>query len=376
MSDEDSSMAIWLPLQSIEMEALESMIRDARVLVPGNYRGDDPCALVDYLVASVASDYNFHALFDRNLISPLVSLASGKSVPSDEQAAANARLAAACATFCILAGILIEPNIALYEYASSRGNLAAHSDYRHFRIADNADPMAFLNIALARTDRLPQELLDYLHSEQDVAGRTSPEANFERSLRLWKPNYLYVLKTMVLRRSGRSPLETATALLRWQAEEAFYNAPASIYCLAGISHTPPKGQMLKGIQSADASKIYSGARNATWDICLLQQFGRAVRSPESPKWSLWSTDAALREIARCLFVAEEYREEAGLRTFYSRCWGATDGEQLLNTYHQHTIAARVGTSERAVAVKAAFASMDATICTLEDQLGISSCRVQ
>jgi hypothetical protein len=372
MSDDDSSIAIWLPLQSIEMEALESMIRDARVLVPGNYRGDDPCVLVGYLKASAVSDYGFHALFDRNLISPLVSLASGRSVPSDELAAANSRLAAACATFCILAGILIEPNIALYEYASSRGNLSAHSDYRHFRIADNADPMAFLNIALAKADRLPQELLDYLHSEQDVAGRASPEANFERSLRLWKPNYLYVLKTMVLRRSGLSPLETAMELLRWQAEEAFYNAPASIYCLAGISHTPPKGQMLKGIQSTHARKISSGARNATWDICLLQQFGRAVRSSDSPKWSLWSTDVALREIARCLFVSEEYREEVGLRTFYSRFWGATDGEQLLNTYYQLNVAARVGTSEREVVVKAAFASMDATICALEDQLGISS----
>lgn len=359
-------------MQQEELNALEAMLRSAQVLIPGNYAGNNPYVLIDYLAASTLNGDKFHALFDRNLISPLVALASGRPIPEERNAAENGRLAAACVAFCILANILIEPNIALYEYASSGGNLAAHADYKYFRIADNADPVAFLDIAFGRSNHLPEDLLSQVAAEPGVGDSPSPEAVFDRSLRLWKPNYLCVLKTLSLRRSGLSPIQAALELMRWQAHEAFCNAPASMYCIAAISHAPPKGQMLKGINSDNLLTVRSGAKNATWDICMLKEFYQNCRTPEGPKWSLWSTDIALGNVARSLFISEGAEEEIALRDFYCNHWGRSDGKLLWHRYKELTLAAGIGTTERSTAVNAAFASIDVSISALEIELGLST----
>lgn len=370
MNDEEMSIAIWLPLQSDELLCLQSVLQDSGVLVQGNYAGDDPYVILNYLAAAAIEDCEFRALFDRNLISPLIALARGERVPQSGQAEANARLAAACACFCILAKILIEPNISLYEYASVAGNEAAQSDARLFRIADNADAMAYLNIAVGRSDKLPDEMLEHLNRFSEIGSRKSPETNFERALSLWKPNYLYVLKTIALRRSGLAPVEAAMELTRWQIEEAFFNAAAGMYCMAAISHVPPKGGMLKGILSENLSALRAGVRNATWDICLLQQFGRQVRKPFGPLWSLWSTDFALREVAKSLFLKEGAEAVDALTDFYHRHWGLKDGSRLLAAYKEAEMSARADTETRRLKVEKLFVRVDDDIRALENQLGL------
>ncbi len=371
MTDEDLSIAVWLPLQPNELDFLQTALRTAGVLVPGNYAGDDPYVLLDYLTAATVNDYEFRALFDRNLISPLVALAGGAEVPESSQAQSNTRLAAGCACFCILARILIEPNISLYEYAASSGNAAAQSDARLFRVADNTDALAYLDIAMNRADRLPPDLIEHLRSLPDIADREMPEKDYERSLTMWKPNYLYALKTVALRRAGLSSMEVALELIRWQKEEAFFTAPGGMYCIAAIAHKPPKGGMLKGILSANIASLRSGLRNAAWDMSLLQQFGRFARQPRGSLWSLWSTDMALREIAKALFVQDEESEQEKLIHFYERHWGEKDGQRLLSAYNEASAAIRDEGQTRHLRTNELLGNIDLQIKELELQLGLA-----
>lgn len=370
MDEEDLSLAIWLPTKPDELNFLQNTLHNAGVIVPGNYEGSDPCILVDYLSAATVQGCNFHALFDRNLISPLVALARGESVPESPNGESNARLAAACACFCILANILVEPNISIYEYAASSGNSAAQSDVYFFRLADNADALAFLEIALGNRNQLPHEMLERIRSTPKFSDMDIPERNFERPLSSWKPSYLFVLKTAALRRGGLTPFEAAIALTEWQQKEAFFFAPASMYCLAAISHTPPKGGMLKGIQSDNLELLRSGLRNAAWDICLLQQFGKLVRRPNGPLWSLWSTDVALREIAISLFIRGDEPERQKLSTFYSRHWGKRDGNHLLAIYEDSALEASKEAPMRQAKMTEKIANLDAQIEALEQKLGL------
>lgn len=370
MSEEDLSIAVWLPLGSSELDLLQKTLRKAGVVVPGNYAGDNPYALVDYLAAGMTEDGEFRALFDRNLISPLVSLAGGAPVPESQQAESNARLAAACVCFCILAKILIEPNIALYEYASASGNLAAQSDAQLFRIADNSDALAYLDIALGRADRLPHDLLRQVRELQENTDNTIPESNFDRLLRLWKPHYLYALKAVALRRSGLSPFQVANSLICWQAEETFFNAVGSMYCLAAIAHTPPKGGMLKSLMSKNVNALKAGVKNATWDMYLLQQFGKSVRQPSGPRWSLWSTDVALREVAKSLFARDDENDTDKLKTFFERHWGLKDGHRLHSIYEEAASRAVIDPEAREERVSKVASSIDEHILALETQLGI------
>ncbi|MFN3438956.1 MAG: hypothetical protein ACK41V_14760 [Acidovorax sp.] len=370
MSDEEMSIGIWLPLQPDELRCLQTVLRNSGVLVQGNYAGDDPYVVLNYLAAAAVEDCEFRSLFDRNLISPLIALAGGGRVPQSSQAEANARLAAACACFCILAKILIEPNISLYEYAADAGNDAAQSDARLFRIADNSDAIAYLDIALGRADKLPGEMLEHLSGVPEIANHRSPEKNFERALSLWKPNYLYALKAIALRRAGLAPFEAAMEFARWQTEEAFFNAPAGMYCIAAISHAPPKGGMLKGIFSENLSLLQAGIRNATWDMYLLRQFGRHVRETEGPRWSLWSTDVALREVAKALFVREGETANEKLTDFYKRHWGSRDGSRLLAAYREAEMSVGADTEARNLRVEKLLDGIDNHIRELECQLGL------
>jgi hypothetical protein len=368
---EDLSTAIWLPLQPGDLEFLQTTLRKAGVVVPGNYAGDNPYVLTDYLATGIADNGEFSSLFDRNLVSPLVSLASGARVPKAEQAEYNARLASACACFCILAEILIEPNISLYEYASTSGNAAAQSDARLFRIADNSDAMAHLDIALGRADRLPESLLEKVREIPEVVDHNIRESNFERLLRTWKPNYLYALKAVALRRSGLSPFETAMELTHWQADETFFNAAGSMYCLAAIAHAPPKGGMLKSLLSENLSSLMAGVKNATWDMCLLQQFGKMIRQPSGRRWSLWSTDVALREVAKSLFVREGESDKERLEIFYERHWGKRDGRRLHFAYEEAYARAFADPDARDARIAMVSNNIDEHILEIEAQLGLS-----
>jgi hypothetical protein len=371
MNEERITGAVWVPMVPEDYAALRSILNTADPLVTGNYADSGSFDLSEYLAAARLGNVEFRALFDRNLLSPLAELAAGKQLAGTEESKRTGRVACACAAFCILADVLIEPSMALYEYASTQGNSAAQADYSNFRVADNANPAMFIDIALGRADRLPSEHIALLHRVPGVVKQTSPEPNFEKTLHMWRPNYLYVLKIAVLRRRGLPPLDSALEFQRWQSEDTFYNAAASMYCLASASHQPPKGQMLKGINSTDPTTLRKGLRNAAWDICLIQQFGKCVTTPKNPSWSLWSLDKAVCEIARASFVRGEQSEHGALERFYSRCWGR-DGATVHESYVMHSTRADPGSESRKRRTSVAFERIDLDIKTLEDELGISA----
>jgi hypothetical protein len=372
MTNEFTTIAIWLPLNQSQLQLLEELLSDANVIVPGNYEGANPYSLKDYLVTATRNGCEFRALFDRNIISPITSLIQGKHLPNSPEARKNAQIACACMCFCILAQITIEPNMAVYEFASRKGNEVAQEDIRLFRLADNADPLEYFELATGSATHLSQNCLEFLRNVPDLQSYVSPESNFERSLRMWKPIYLTVLKAISLRRSGLRPLDAAERFLHWQAHEAFFSGPASMYCLAAISHQPPKGGMLKGIQSDNLALLAAGAKNAAWDILLLQQFGRVARSEAGKLWALWSNDLALKEVARCLFVRGDESEVHRLNHFYHLHWGERDGNRLLSIYQRLTETVQTRSSEREAKLSKVFASLAPRIQALEVELGLNA----
>jgi hypothetical protein len=218
---------------------------------------------------------------------------------------------------------------------------------------------------------LPAEMLEKVAADASIFASHKQDVDFTKRLRMWRPNYLYALKTVSLIRSGMSKLEAALELTRWQAEESFYNGAASLYCLAAISHTPPKGEMFKAVESGNLKKLAHGLRNATWDISIVQQFGRYATSVDVPYWSFWSQDIAARAIARALLVGDHVSGESALASFYSTCWGK-DGKVIHAAYKEQVQRADVQSERRAKVVEAARARLDSDIASLEASLGIKS----
>ena len=371
MTDEHITGAVWIPIQDKDYAALRELLNSADPLITGNYVDDGSFDLTEYLAAVKLGGVEFRALFDRNILSPLAALAAGRPLTGSKESIKTGRIACAAVAFCIMANILIEPSMALYEYASNQGNSAAQIDFASFRVADNVDPAIYIDIAMGRSDKIPENHLAQVRADLNASVLIAAKTNFEKPLRMWRPNYLYILKIAVLRRRGLSSMQAALEFQRWQSEDSFYNAAASLYCIGSVSHQPPKGQMLKGIGSADLATLKKGMCNATWDICLLQQFGKQVTTPGSPSWSLWTLDKAVRGVARALFVRCGQSEQEALGAFYSECWGR-DGPALHQSYIKHLKKAAPSSADRRTLLDVAFQRIDIDIKALEGELGLGA----
>jgi hypothetical protein len=129
--------------------------------------------------------------------------------------------------------------------------------------------------------------------------------------------------------------------------------------------------MLKGIFSNNVRTQRAGARNAAWDICMLQQFGRFARGSEQSCWGLWSSDVALRQTAQSLFVRGDECDEAALGAFYRQRWGARDGARLFAAYRQQSMAVGIGSDARIANVSDTLIMLDRRIAELERGLGFA-----
>ncbi len=354
---------IHLPIEPRDLLRIELMLTDADLIVQGNYRVDGPVRLNPYLSATHLGGVEFHAVFDRNILSPIVALASGAPLKRGGEAERQVRLACASMAFCILAEIQIEPSLALYEFASSTDHDSADREFDTFRVADNSDLREYINIALGRADRL------IVNPSIVLSDGPAREPNFAKRLNRWRPHYLYVLKAYELVRAHGRTVRAGLEFLRWQAEEAFFSNAAAPYCLASMSHRPPKGGMLKSSGAQDPAALKRGIRNATWDVFVLHQFQRKITSAGGPAWSLWTADSALRSIARSIFVGDTEGPELALHGLLERCWGK-DGLRLLSAYlaHRNKI---VGSPEsREKHREALHATIDDQIKMLEVKLGL------
>lgn len=140
---------VWIPLSTGDVPALERILSDADPFVTTMIDTPQPYRLANYIQNELYGDHEVRALLDRNLVSRAVELASGHVVDHGGPGSDTYRLAAACMAFLITARVTIEPNIALYEFASSDLR-EAREQIRTWRVADHVHPQAYLDVALGR----------------------------------------------------------------------------------------------------------------------------------------------------------------------------------------------------------------------------------
>jgi hypothetical protein len=356
-----------LPIVPDDLRRIEDVVWNGAIFVPGNFSCNSDFGVLDHHLAHATHGSSFHALYDRNLVSPLVSLVRGDPISSS-----SGRVAAAAAAFCILANILIEPSIALYEYASKVGADASKAELAIFRIADNIAPQFYVDIALGRANRLPQHEID-AKSKLRPKAPNDDGADFSMRLRFWKLHYFQVLRIATLIRQCESPLRVANEFIKWQLDEAFFDSVASMYCLAAISHRPPKGGMIDAIRSKNTEKFLSGLRRATWDIYVINHFGR-LSARADQQWALWSLDKALVEVARWTFIESTRDPEEQLSRYFRRLWGDQDGRHIACAYAEAKGAVAQRGARRQHELSAVFSAIDLSIANLEGELGISATR--
>ncbi|MEP6707254.1 MAG: hypothetical protein ABJC05_07030 [Pyrinomonadaceae bacterium] len=132
-------------------DEIKRLLREREVFAPSFIpQDDDVYDPLMYRRQSSNHRANTILLADRNVVTRWLSLVTGaKALPEH-------RIPAAIMALAQSSNMLVEPNLALYESASTAGTDAANDELRLFRIADDIDtPHHWANIALERTEKLP-----------------------------------------------------------------------------------------------------------------------------------------------------------------------------------------------------------------------------
>ncbi len=269
-------------------------------------------SLETYVIERTLHDAEFVALFDRNVLSCVLELAGGCEA-SDQH-----RDAAAIMAFAQSFDILIEPSLALYEYALPHDSDASMAQLAAFRGADNRHPKEWVAVALARANRLvpdasPPPLLD-------------GPVDFGVPLVRWRRNYIHCLKIASLELAGGSAVKRMHQYLDW----AFYDfqiggAAIGLACIVLAPNAPRRG-LLKGIRSSDRSAAISSVRRAAWDLTVVGQYGEAIQQQvdRNRLILLCSFDAGLKRTARAISGDPDE-----VSAFWQKLWGDKVGAAFL-----------------------------------------------
>jgi hypothetical protein len=133
-----------IPLPASDLAAIETTIREHDVfcsIVPQVDHAD--CLTWRRQTAHYGTQ--LCALFDRNILSGVLSVIRPAYCGSTEQCGARGRFGAALIAFLQVSNVVIEPSTALYERAET-----APDELRLFLRADKIDPIIYTDIALGR----------------------------------------------------------------------------------------------------------------------------------------------------------------------------------------------------------------------------------
>ena len=318
-----------LPLDASDVAALAAMLRGRDVFTPSfiTTAGADVYNPLTYAQQRVTSGTETVLVADRNIFSRWLALLNG-TVAGPEH-----RVVAAVMAFAQCAGVMIEPNIALYEVAATAGSNAANEELRQFRIADNLEPSYWAEVALGRASRLS-------FTQQGDTLSVKP-IDFETPLHRWRRNYVITLKIAELAlRGGRAESQMAE-LLRWMYEDFLIGGPAVILAAHYLAPNSDRRGLLKNLWSSDRDRAVLGVRNAAWDMTLLSDWVVRVQKQErrNELALLCSLDRKVLEFARLLTdePVEEPTTVSPISMIFESLWGTAAGRRL-STLAEHYLA--------------------------------------
>lgn len=308
-----------MPIEPDAMSAISQILRAQALLSPSFdplgvdiydpvvYRHEEFC----YGTATVLH-------LDRNVLTRVVAIARGCQ-PSREH-----RRAAAVMAFAQCANIGIEPNIALYEYASKEGQTAASEELGVFRRADNVHPHCWAAVALGHATSV-----GVLPGTPDWTINTN--VDFAMRLRRWNRNYVLCLKLAEVELSGGKASDRYRAFLRWSFDEFLLGGPAIALAAQYLAPNGTRRRLLKQLKSADRRRALAGVKNAAWDLTLVSEWLLACQASREAGTLvlLCSFDQAIHKIVQ---AAVGYSLPNDSRTSQARLmeelWGQTLGRQL------------------------------------------------
>src|SRR3972149_12223886 len=248
-------MAINVPIPTAELFAIQKMLEDDDIICSVF----KPDLFNAYFIGSYIKEQEIHgtkikALIDRNIFTDIVSLARGEEI---SPSLASKKMVAALMAFFQCGDVLIEPNISLYEYASTNNSSMANEELHLFRIADNIHLKVYTDIALNRRNKLTKKDLNPTIVSTYVA-----EIDFKKQLRYWNFNYTLALKLALIEHESIKQHQKMAKFIKWMFEEFYFGAEATLFANCYFANKVS----MKGLKSLNKKQALSSIKNTTWDL--------------------------------------------------------------------------------------------------------------
>ena len=279
-----------------------------------------PFHLVNY---SLYSEEEFFCLLDRNIVSYLIEMVKGRELHEDFDKSKCFRLAAGLQAFLNAADITSEPGLSYNEYMEHAGAEVADKELAVFRSADNLDANIYLDIALSKRNSIPADTVKHFHAGEIVS------LDMPERIKHFEFNIVVVKKALTLKAEGISDYQVMHKLLDWLFEEYVFTSPAYHFLSIYFSSKRVSG-MIK-------SDSYASVRNASWDLCLLQQWTSLASKEDGRRWLLATMDDAIKKTASLMLMKQDESQADYFQRIegeYAKMWGRKDGngKSLLKKY--------------------------------------------
>jgi len=357
-SDDDIEM-VWIPLNTEDVPALERMLAEADPFVMTMIDAREPYRLADYVQNALFGEHEVRALLDRNLLSRAVALAGGEEVDHGRQGSEEYRLAAACMAHLITAPVTLEPNIALYEFASFELE-AARRQTRGWRIADHVHPQAYLDLALGRVGSIDPVAL---REARRLVAKLPPESPpLETKLRYFRRHYCALMEVARLDRTALRPSEKLHRLIDWSMDAGFFDGLAVAFAIVFFGRHRA-GRMMKHVRSPSKDRCLAGVRNAAWDLTYLSCWVKYASDAKPYLWIFATGDRVLSRVARAAVGGEERSALELLR----ENWPRGEAQALFAHYADAWKRAQTS-SERDAELRERFERLDVLVAEIEEEI--------
>lgn len=315
------SFEVWgFPIKWTDLSLICDILRKENVFVPGF--GPDVVDAYDplsYCRQLEVFGNEFVLIADRNVVTRILAIKNGVE-PTYQH-----RVVAAVMTFASCTDINFEPNIAVYEVASTEGNRKANEELQLFRIADNLHPKYWKDIALDRKKFDISAQFCSPNSEEITS------FDFTTPLRRWNRNYILALKIAELSLLGGKSEERMIDVMRWMYDDFLIGGPAVMLASHYLAPNNNRKGLLKNLKSPDRELAILGVKNAAWDLTLLSEWLRQVDvSVENKKLAmLCSLDKKLIDFAKTLVSGSQ---PVDLKDHFVKLWGVKRGLLLLSFF--------------------------------------------
>jgi len=361
---------VTVPVNSDDLDEIEAIVREADIYVVQPSNISDPYSLKDFIRASAIAETSFLVLLDNNIQTRVIALANGYVINGSADHIVAYKLASAAMAYFILSGFKIEPNISIYEKASKTSHDDALEILKNFRVADHIHPQCYVDIALGRIEKIPDEEIEKAVNLVSTETKVSNNSDFTKRLNEWKYSYLFILKAVELWKTVGTDLQKAEKYIEWMANDIYFSNVSSIFSL--ILLAPNRmSRMVKGINSNNVQKLSEGIKNAAWDCTYIRHWLKLINnSPSDNICFLCSNDNAMKKIALSLYPKDNKTEEETLLEHFTEYWGDKDGLKLYKKYKTERDSVSKNEEVRKNNVKNRLEKVDEMIEKLEVSLGV------